>query len=75
MVHVVHASAKEGSRRPRVRSVGDRLMSVREAAKALGVCTAVVCRLVDSGQLGHVRVANAIRISPRDVAAYVSASE
>jgi excisionase family DNA binding protein len=49
-------------------------MSVREAAQALGVCTAIVYRLVDSGKLGHVRVANAIRVAPRDVAAYVAAS-
>lgn len=49
-------------------------MSVREAARALGVCTAIVYRLVDSGDLRHVRIANAIRIAPRDLAAYVSAS-
>jgi hypothetical protein len=52
VVHVVPRSAKEGSRRPRVRAVGERLMSVREAAQALGVCAAIVYRLVDSGELG-----------------------
>jgi excisionase family DNA binding protein len=49
-------------------------MSVREAARALGVCTALVYRLVDSGDLQHVRIANAIRIAPRDLTAYVAAS-
>jgi excisionase family DNA binding protein len=55
--------------------VGERLLSVREAARALGVCTAIVYRLVDSGGLQHVRIANAIRIAPRDLAAYVVASK
>jgi excisionase family DNA binding protein len=50
-------------------------MSVREAAQALGVCTAIVYRLVDSGELGHARISNAIRIAPRDLVAYVIASK
>jgi excisionase family DNA binding protein len=75
VVHVVPRSAEEGSRRPRVRAVGERLMSVREAAQALGVCTAIVYRLVDSGELGHARISNAIRIAPRDLVAYVIASK
>jgi excisionase family DNA binding protein len=50
-------------------------MSVREAAQALGVCTAIVYRLVASGDVQHVRIANAIRIAPRDLAAYVVASK
>jgi excisionase family DNA binding protein len=48
-------------------------MNVREVAQSLGVCTAIVYRLVDSGELGHVRIANAIRVAPTDLAAYLSA--
>ncbi len=49
-------------------------MSVREAAQELGVCMAIVYRLVDSGELAHVRLSNAIRIAPRDLSAYVAVS-
>ena len=52
-----------------------RLLNVREVAKALGVCTAIVYRLVDAGELPHVRVANAIRVAPVDLVAYLSASK
>jgi excisionase family DNA binding protein len=41
----------------------ERLLTVREVAEALGVCTATVYSLVRSGGLAHVRVANCIRIS------------
>jgi excisionase family DNA binding protein len=49
----------------------DERISVREAAKQLGVSTATVYRLCDSGSLPHTRsTANAIRIHPRDLEAY-----
>jgi excisionase family DNA binding protein len=64
-------------RRPRVqdriqvvRSVG--LLSVRQVAEALGVCTAVVYKLVERGELRHVRVSNAIRVAPGDLADYAA---
>jgi excisionase family DNA binding protein len=38
------------------------LMSVKEVAKALRVCTATVYDLVERGELAHVRVSNAIRV-------------
>ena len=47
------------------------LLTVRGVAAQLGVCTATVYRLVGEGQLAHVRVLNAIRVSPRDLAAFV----
>ena len=56
--------------RPRVLQ-DDRLLSVREAAEQLGLCTATVYQLVGEGQLPHVRVLNAIRVAPRDLAAFV----
>ena len=71
---VVHDGRFAGGRRPRVQVRDVPLMSVREAARALGVCTAIVHRLVESGAVPHVRVSNAIRIAPSDLRAYVSAS-
>jgi len=47
------------------------LFTVRDVAAQLGVCTATVYRLVGEGQLAHVRVLNAIRVAPRDLAAFV----
>lgn len=50
----------------------ERLLSVRQVAERLGVCTAVVYRLVERGELPHVRVSNAVRIAPADLAAFVA---
>ena len=49
------------------------LLTVRDVAARLGVCTATVYRLVDEGQLAHVRVLNAIRVAPRDLEAFIEA--
>ena len=43
------------------------LLSVRQVATLLGVCSASVYRLCDQGELLHFRVLNAIRIDPRAV--------
>jgi excisionase family DNA binding protein len=51
----------------------ERLLSVREAARRLGVCTATVYALCDAGALAHVRVTNAVRVAPEDLAAFVRA--
>jgi excisionase family DNA binding protein len=63
------------SRRPRVRAPdggsGARLLSVREVAQRLGVCTAIVYRLIESGTLPHVRVSNAIRVEVSKIDAYM----
>jgi len=50
------------------------LLSVREVARRLGVSTALVYRLCERGELRHVRVSNAIRISPADLAAFLNRS-
>jgi excisionase family DNA binding protein len=42
-----------------------RLLSVRQVAKLLGVCSANVYRLCGQRKLPHYRVLNAIRIDPR----------
>ena len=47
------------------------LLSVRQVAKLLGVSTAIVYRLCERGDLKHIRVSNAVRIAPRDLAAFV----
>jgi excisionase family DNA binding protein len=48
------------------------LLSVKEVAVRLGVCTATVYGLVERGELAHVRVANAIRVAPADLAAFIA---
>jgi excisionase family DNA binding protein len=49
----------------------DRLLTVRRVADRLGFCTATVYKLVDRSELAHVRVANAIRIAPADLADFI----
>ncbi|HYD42495.1 MAG TPA: helix-turn-helix domain-containing protein [Anaeromyxobacter sp.] len=64
-----------GRRAPvgRLRAVdGNRLLTVRDAARVLGVSTATVYALCDEGRLAHVRVGNAIRVRPADLEAFTS---
>jgi len=49
----------------------DRLLTVRTVAARLNVCTATVYALCERGELAHVRVSNAIRIAPADLAAFL----
>jgi len=49
----------------------DRLLTVREVAAFLSVSTRTVYVLCDEGKLAHVRVANAIRIEPGELLAFV----
>lgn len=48
-----------------------RLLTVRQVAERLAVSTATAYALVECGELAHVRVSNAIRIAPVDLAAYL----
>jgi excisionase family DNA binding protein len=48
-----------------------RLLRVREVAEQLGVCNATVYRLVETGDLPHVRIVNSIRIRPDDLSAFL----
>jgi excisionase family DNA binding protein len=57
-----------------VENVTAPLLTVREVAERLGVCSATVYALVERGELGHVRVSNAIRIAPRELSAFIAAS-
>ncbi len=52
---------------PPLRSVRT-LLTVRDAAAALRLSTATVYNLCKRGELPHVRVSNAIRIAPADLA-------
>jgi excisionase family DNA binding protein len=52
----------------------DALLTVREVAARLGVCTATVYALCERGLLRHVRVLNAIRVAPGDVAEFIRAN-
>jgi excisionase family DNA binding protein len=49
------------------------LLTVRDVAAQLGVCTATVYQLAGEGHLPHVRVVNAIRVAPGDLTAFIEA--
>ena len=50
----------------------ERLLTVREVAGVLGVSTATVYRLCHEQALVHVRIANAVRLRPSDLASFVA---
>jgi excisionase family DNA binding protein len=50
----------------------DGLMSVRDTAEQLGLCTATVYGLCADGALPHIRILNAIRIAPADLEAFIA---
>jgi excisionase family DNA binding protein len=50
----------------------NRLLTVSEVAEQRGVCTAIVYRLCESGELPHVRVVEWIRVRPVDLAAFLA---
>ena len=47
-----------------------RILTVREVAEILRVCTAIVYRLCKTGELPHFRVSNSIRVWESDVRAF-----
>jgi len=49
-----------------------KLLTVKQVAEVLGVCTATVYTLCDEGALAHIRVRNSIRISEATLAAFMS---
>ncbi len=60
---LLHTPVTNGEQPP----TGGGLMSVREVALRLGVCAATVYTLCAQGRLPHVRVLNAIRVTPNDL--------
>jgi excisionase family DNA binding protein len=49
------------------------MLTVRQVAARLGVCTATVYTLVEHGDLAHVRVSNAIRVAPAELSLFIRA--
>jgi excisionase family DNA binding protein len=52
-----------------VSELPERMLTVREAARVLGVSTATVYKLCARGAPPHVRLLNAVRIAPEALAA------
>jgi excisionase family DNA binding protein len=50
----------------------EQLLTVRQVAQFLGVCTATVYKWAASGVLPHVRIVNVIRIRPEDLTRFVA---
>jgi excisionase family DNA binding protein len=51
------------------------LLNAREVAERLHVCTATVYRLCESGELGHMRISNAVRVPESALRAFMESSE
>ena len=64
-------AARATSRLRALEGGAGRLLTVREVAERLAVSTATVYALCARGELPHVRVSNAIRIAPGDLAAFL----
>ena len=47
----------------------ERLLSVREVASRLRVCTSTIYKLCAEGRLPHLRISNAIRVRPEVLSA------
>ncbi len=52
----------------------DELLTVKEVAAELKVCTATVYKLVDRGDLPHVRVLNSIRVRREALSAWLTSA-
>ena len=48
------------------------LLTVRQVAKLLGMCTATVYRMCEHGELPHFRIRNAIRVPLAGLKAYLA---
>ena len=51
----------------------DRLLRAAEVAERLGISTATVYKICKSGELPHIRIVDAIRVRPGDLAEFVAA--
>ena len=56
-------------------AAGHQLLTVREVAERLRVCTATVYKLCQAGELGHVRVSNAVRVPETALRAFTESSK
>ena len=57
---------------PRNVELPEHLLTVREVAEHLRVCPATIYKLCDAGELVHVRISNAIRVAPPDLAHFMA---
>jgi excisionase family DNA binding protein len=57
---------------PRYLELPERLLTVHEVAQRLRICSATVYKLCAAGELVHVRISNAIRVPPRDLAEFIA---
>jgi excisionase family DNA binding protein len=73
VTRLLPGSAATTARLEVLRGGKDGLLSVREAAHQLGLCTATVYGLCAEGALPHIRILNAIRIAPADLEAFIDA--
>ncbi len=73
VTRLLPGSAGTSARLEVLRGGKDGLLSVREAAEQLGLCTATVYGLCAAGALPHIRILNAIRIAPADLDAFIRA--
>jgi excisionase family DNA binding protein len=54
-----------------LRGGAEDLLTVRQVATGLSISTATVYKLVERGELPHVRISNAVRVAPEDLAAFL----
>ncbi len=57
---------------PRWVELPEHLLTVREVAEHLRVCPATIYKLCAAGELVHVRISNAIRVAPADLAHFMA---
>ena len=57
---------------PRFMELPEQLLTMREVAQHLRLCRATVYKLCAAGELAHVRIANAIRVSPGDLSQFIA---
>jgi len=50
----------------------EQLLTVRQVAQLVGVCTATVYKWSAQGVLPHVRIVNLIRIRPQDLSVLIA---
>ncbi|MEJ7570210.1 MAG: helix-turn-helix domain-containing protein [Gaiellaceae bacterium] len=72
---MLQAAPPGAAARPQLRVIDggrDGLLTVRDVAAQLGVCTATVYALCARGELGHLRVMNAVRVSDTQLAEFIA---
>jgi len=50
----------------------ERLLTVRQVAQLLGVCTATIYKWAADGVLRHVRIVSFVRVRPEDLTTFIA---